>query len=131
MYSEKFLENSIKLLRNPLPVILQTFFPQSQRTLKKDTWTLKGHSSETQRSLEHSKGTPKALGRAQSTWVLWHLGTQSTWAFGHSGTMALEGHLGTRGTRDTLFCRLLRKDITFPFYVLNLISQKPRNFLHV
>ena len=89
MYSEKFLENSIKLLRNPRPVILQTFFPQSQKTLK-NTWKLKGHSSETQRSLEHSKGT-----------------------------------------RETLFSRLLRKDITFPCYVLNLISQKPRNFLHV
>ena len=125
MHSEKFLENSIKPLSNPLPVILQAFFPQSQRTLEKDTWKLKGHSSETQRSLEHSKGTTRALGRTQSTWVLWHLGTQSSWAFGHSNTLALEG------TQDTLFSRLLRKNITFPCYVLNLISQNPRNFLHV
>ena len=35
MYSGKFLENSIKLLRNPLPVILQTFFPQSQKNTQK------------------------------------------------------------------------------------------------
>ena len=126
MYSEKFLENSIKLLRNPLPVILQTFFPQSQKkTLKKDTSKLKEHSNETQRSLEHSKGTRRALGRTQSTWVLWHVGTQSSWAFGHSNTLALEG------IRDTLFSRLLRKDITFPCYVLNLISQKPRNFFRI
>ena len=61
MYSETFLGNSIKLLRNPLPPILQTFFPQ--RALKKDTWTLKAHSRETQRALEHSKGTRKALQR--------------------------------------------------------------------
>ena len=46
-------------IRNPLAVILQTFFPQSQRTLKKDTWTLKGHSSETQ-----------ALWRLKGTWAL-------------------------------------------------------------
>ena len=81
MHSEKFLENSIKLLRNPLPVILQTFFFFIQRTLEKDTWKLKGHSSETQRSLEHSQGTTRALGYF-GTWArkaLGHLDTQTLW----------------------------------------------------
>ena len=41
MYSEKFLKNSLKLLRSPFPVMLQTFFTKEH---SKDTWTLKEHS---------------------------------------------------------------------------------------
>ena len=56
MYSEKFLENSIKLLRNPRPVILQTFFPQSQKTLK-----ILGNSKGTQVRLKGHLSTRRAL----------------------------------------------------------------------
>ena len=54
-----------------------------------------------------AKGTPRALGNLR------HLGnwsTQGTWTLetiGHLGPQALEGNLGTQGTRGTLFSRLI------------------------
>ena len=83
-------------IRNPLAVILQTFFPQSQRTLKrilghsKGTQVrLKGHLS-TRRALQRHLGELRALGYF-GTWALkalGHLDTQALWRL--KGTWALE-----------------------------------------
>ena len=115
---KSFQKSSTKLLRSSFPVMLQTFF--TRRVLKRNlstqrnTWrALKRHLS-TRRSLQgHTKGTPKVLAHkghlgTQGSWALghsdtWHSGTRR--ALGYSGTQTLE-HLGTRGTRGTLFSRL-------------------------
>ena len=113
--------------------MLQTFF--TRRALKRNlstqrnTWRAPKRHLSTRRSLQghtkgHSKSTCalKALGNSSIWGILalkGHLGTQGSWALGHSdtwhsgtrralgysGTQTLE-HLGTRGTRGTLFSRL-------------------------
>ena len=85
MYSEKFLK-TLKLLTSLFLVMLQTFFIKT---------ALKGEL-DTPRTLEGHLGTRalKALG---------HLGT---WALRYLGTWALEEHLGTQDSRDTLFSRI-------------------------
>ena len=100
MYSEKFLKNSIKLLRSPFLVMFQTSF--TQRALKR---TFR-HSKGTRGALKGKsiKGSPKALQG--------HLDTK--------GTRALK-HLMHSGTRRALVhsstCRssppevLLGKDV--------------------
>ena len=86
MHSEKLLKDSIKLLRNPFPIILQTFLLEYH---SKGTWTLKEHLS-----------APTALqGYFKSTCAIEAIE-------GHLGTQALEGPLDTRGTQGTLFSRL-------------------------
>ena len=109
MYSEKFLKNSIKLLKSPFPVMLQSFFysKSPQKALR--------HSKVTRGELQrHSKSTTRALGHSRHSdtrRALGHSGTQDTWhsalstrrsALGHSA----HRHSGTRGTRGTLFSRL-------------------------
>ena len=64
MYSEKFLENSIKLLKIPFPVMLHNFF--TLRALKGQLgtqWALQGHSGT--QALE-------VLGNSNDTWAFGH-----------------------------------------------------------
>ena len=120
MCSEKFLKNSIKLLRI-FPVMWQTFF--AQRTLKRHSRSLQGHlDTQDTQTLEHLRhlGTQKALWHS-GTQGIDHLGTQAfealrfskgvsvlghsrllgTWALRHLGTWVLEGHLGTQELRHS------------------------------
>ena len=114
MYFEKFLKNSIKLLRSPFPVILESC---SRRELKRHLGTqraLQRHlGTQGIWALGHLRlsGTQRALGHSGTQTALKALGYLGTWAPGHSGTWAM-GHsksiwaprlLGTRGTQDTLF----------------------------
>ena len=92
MYSEKFLKNSIKLLRSPFPVADLFYSKSTQRVLRDSS-----HSDT--RALE----------------TLWH--SKSTWTLGYSRhlcTWSLEalGHLGTNTTE------IASKRV--PFYMLNL-----------
>ena len=120
MYSEKFLKISIKLLRSPFSVMLQTCFTRralrghwdTQRTLRrhsKGTETLEGHSegnpqalqghsgnqrNRTLEHLRHSNGT-QTLGDSR------HLSTRALKILRHLATLAL-GHLkGTWALRDS------------------------------
>ena len=87
------------------------------------------------RALEDHLDT-RAL-KALGTWVLEVFGhSKGTWslkALGHSSTGALEGHLdtqvlghlGTRGTRGTLFSRLLKKvSIMFRNILVTIVPLK-------
>ena len=66
MYSEKFFKNSIKLLKSPFPVMLQTSL--TRRALR--------------RKLERHLGTQtlKALGHSGARRAFGHSGTQDTQA---------------------------------------------------
>ena len=103
----QIFKNSIKLLKSPFIVMLQTFF-----YLKSSQWEI-GHSHWTPRAFEGD--TLRSLqGHSKSTWSLGHLmhsGTQGTWALRHLGTRALEGHLDTRNTRGTLFTWLEKSPV--------------------
>ena len=92
--SEKFLKNSVKLLRSPFPVMLLTFF--TRRALRGHSDTQR-QSLVTQRVLKHSKGTWRELKRhSKDIWALkGHLGARAPKAFGNFGTGTLEalGHL--------------------------------------
>ena len=109
MYSEKFLKNSRKLLRSPFPVnvavlftwrALKAYLRVSQRILQ--------HSKGTRRALqEHTKGIPRALGhwrhsRHLDHWALEALGHMGTWLVEHlrySETQRALEHLGTRARK--------------------------------
>ena len=99
--SGKFFKNSMRPLRSPFPVMLQSYFNRR---------VVKGHLG-TQRSLEgeleHSKSTRGAVKENLSTRraLQGHLETQGTRALEHLSTRVLEGYLGTWGT---LFSRLFR-----------------------
>ena len=87
MYSGKFFKSSIKLLRNPFPVVFQTFF--TQRALKGHLSTQKavqGHlGSQDTQALKHLKH----LGTlAVEYWR--HSGTQDNWELRHWGLWLLE-----------------------------------------
>ena len=94
IYSEKFLKNSVKLLRSPFPVMLLTFF--TRRALRGHSDTQR-QSLVTQRVLKHSKGTGRELKRhSKDIWALkGHLGAQAPKAFGNfcTGTLEALGHL--------------------------------------
>ena len=120
MCSEKFLKNSIKLLRR-FPVMWQTFF--AQRALKGHSRSFQGHlDTQDTQTLEHLRhlGTQKALWHSGSQGI-GHLGTQAlealrfskgilvlghsrhldTWALRHLGTWVLEGHLSNQEFRHS------------------------------
>ena len=102
----KNFKNSIKLLKSPFIVMLQTFFYlSSQWEIGHSHWTPRAFEGDTLRSLQgHSKST-WSLGHLMhsGTWALKALGHPGTWAREHSkGTWTLR-HLGTRNTRGTLF----------------------------
>ena len=65
----------------------------------KCTWTL-GHS------MHFGPWAFEVLGHSKGTWALRHSRYLDTWPLRHLVTWALEWHLGTRGTRGILFCRL-------------------------
>ena len=90
MYSEKCLENFIKLLRNPVPVTLQTFFTRR---------ALKGHL-DTQEALEgDSKSTLRALNTQGTRALEGHLGIRAL--IRNLGTRRVLGHLGIRALRHS------------------------------
>ena len=62
MYSKKFLKNSTKLLRSPLPVMLQIFFTQRAFAgQSKGSCELDERSKGIRRVSGHPKGTGRAL----------------------------------------------------------------------
>ena len=92
---------------------LDTFQPVKGHS--NSTWPLQGHSKDTQGAFGQSRhsGTRalEALRHSKKTWAFRHWRHLGAWrVFGHSGTQAL-GHLGTRGTWDTLFSRLRTMDV--------------------
>ena len=93
---KNLLKDSIKLLRSPFPVMLQTFF--TGRAFKEHFGT-QGALKKAPHG--HSNGTPRAPGDSRhaetwiftgqfDTWVLETLGdSNNTWVITHSGTLTL------------------------------------------